>query len=95
MPKVDQMRVIDFTDGEPNTWVAKAPMPTARSNLALAAAGNGKLYAVGGFSGGDNEDPNSAVAEYDPATDAWTTRALMPTPRSNLGLAAARNGKLL
>jgi hypothetical protein len=42
MPKVDQIRVIDFTDSESNTRATKAPMPTARSNLALAAADNGK-----------------------------------------------------
>jgi hypothetical protein len=30
-------------------WKAKRPMPTARSGLGLAAASNGKLYAVGGM----------------------------------------------
>ncbi|HEY3875643.1 MAG TPA: hypothetical protein VGM92_09215, partial [Candidatus Kapabacteria bacterium] len=33
-------------------WATKASMPTARTFLAAAAAGNGKLYAVGGYNGG-------------------------------------------
>jgi N-acetylneuraminic acid mutarotase len=85
--------VVEY-DPSTNAWTAAAPMPFAQTGHGVAAASNGKIYAVGGFSGGDDEDPNSGVAEYDPATNAWTTRALMPTSRSELGLAAAANGKL-
>ena len=71
-------------------WAARAAMPTARNSLGVAAASNGKLYAVGG------EDGNNlgTVEEYDPATDSWATRAPMPTGRNSLGVAVASNGKL-
>ena len=75
----------------PDTWATKAPMPTGRQDLALAAAGNGKLYAVGGAT---MDETIARVEEYDPATGAWATKAPMPTARSGLGLAAADNGKL-
>jgi N-acetylneuraminic acid mutarotase len=75
----------------PNTWATKAPMPTSRQDLGLAAAGNGKLYAVGGAT---MDETIARVEEYDPATDTWAAKAPMPTARSGLGLAAAGNGKL-
>jgi N-acetylneuraminic acid mutarotase len=78
--------------GPPNTWATKAPMPTARSGLGLAAASNGKLYAVGGTDTGNTT--LATVEEYDPATDTWVSKAPMPTARADLGLAAASNGKL-
>src|SRR5438132_671661 len=72
------------------TWTARAPMPTARCCLGVAAI-NGRLYAVGG------EDAGSiglaTVEAYDPATNAWTTKTSMPTVRSGLS-AAASNGIL-
>ena len=73
-----------------NTWTSRAAMPTARDGLGMAAASNGKLYAIGGYNG----NPLPTVEEYDPATNTWTTRAPMPTARSDLGVAAAGNGKL-
>lgn len=35
----------------PDTWLPKAPMPTARYGLAAASPGNGKIYAIGGYNG--------------------------------------------
>ncbi len=67
------------------SWTTRANLPTARSDLGVAAASNGKIYAIGG---------GSTVEEYDPATDTWTTRASMPTARSGLGVAVASNGKI-
>ncbi|HEY7060585.1 MAG TPA: kelch repeat-containing protein [Chloroflexota bacterium] len=84
-----------------DTWATKAPMPTARGELAVVAAPNGKLYAIGGT------PPAGAavgtVEEYDPATNTWTNCGApapgnacrpMPTARFGLGAAAAANGKL-
>lgn len=65
-----------------NTWVSKAPMPTART--ALLAVVDGKIYAIGGNDSGTNE-------MYDPATDTWTTKAPMPTPRNFFGMAVYEN----
>ncbi len=72
------------------TWAARAPMPTARYGLGVAAAPNGKLYAIGGWNG----RYLSTVEEYDPATNTWATRASLPTACYGLGVAAAPNGKL-
>jgi len=55
----------------------------------IAAAVNGKIYAIGGL-GGSYLSTNE---EYDPSTDSWTTKASMPTARFYLA-AAAVNGKI-
>jgi N-acetylneuraminic acid mutarotase len=78
---------IAFAD-DGGTWTPRANMPTAREALGVAAAVNGKLYAIGGEGGG------STVEEYDPTTDTWMARASMPTARVGLGVVAASNGKL-
>ena len=41
---------------------------------------NGILYAVGGWDGGYHD----TVYAYDPATNTWTTKAPMPTPKRTL-----------
>ncbi len=76
-----------------DTWTAKTPMPSGRFSL-VAAAVNGKIYAIGGANHINGTVVLSSVTEeYDPATDTWTTKADMPTPRSNFA-AAAVNGKI-
>ena len=52
-------------------------MATARCHLTVAVL-DGKVYAVGGFSGGDL----SSVERYDPATNAWQVVAPMATARA-------------
>lgn len=81
-----QLATVEEYDPATDTWTTRASMPTAREGLGVAAANNGKIYAIGGGT--------SAVEEYDPATDTWTTRASMTTTRSYLGVAAASNGKI-
>ena len=86
-------------------WVSKAPMHVARAGLGVAVV-NGKIYAIGGSTASGFEPsipPSSAYGninlggfvgtneEYDPATDAWTYRAPMPTPRMALAIAAYQN----
>jgi N-acetylneuraminic acid mutarotase len=53
------------------SWAPRAAIPTARERLGLAAAANGKLYAVGGYNG---SSVVNTVEEYDPTIDTWTTR---------------------
>jgi N-acetylneuraminic acid mutarotase len=72
-------------------WGIRAPMLIARSGHGLAAAPNGKLYAVGGY---DGTNFLNSVEEYDPATDSWTTKAPMKNRRVGPGVAVAPNGKL-
>ena len=56
---------------------AVAPMATARNSVGVAVL-DGKLYAVGGYGGGQL----SSVERYDPATNAWQAVAPMATARS-------------
>jgi len=62
-------------------------MPTARDSLDLAAAPNGKLYAVGGNYSLIVEEGGcggfcSVVEEYDPATNTWSQKNPPPWTRS-------------
>jgi hypothetical protein len=62
-----------------NTWVDRAPMPTARIGIVngdapsgtIAVASGGIIYVLGGAS--------AAVDAYDPQTNTWATRTPMPT----------------
>jgi hypothetical protein len=80
-------------------------MQEAKSVLGVAAV-NGKIYAIGGStaSGFSPSIPAFAVfgdinidefvgtnEEYDPATDMWTYKASMPTPRTVFAIAAYQN----
>jgi hypothetical protein len=47
-----------------DAWTARANLPTVRGELALAAAGNGRLYAVGGKDASNNV--LATVEEYTP-----------------------------
>ncbi len=70
-----------------DSWVEKAPMPTARGGLGVAVVDN-KIYAIGGSTEVIDLDESKGGGvvgtneEYDPATDVWTSRAPMPTPSS-------------
>lgn len=78
-----------------DTWTTKAPMPTARRNLSAEVI-NGKLYALGGHGPNLTGGVRQIYAnneEYDPATNAWTTKAPMPTARRSFAVGVV-NGKL-
>lgn len=66
-------------DNDPalNAWEAVAPMAAARATVGVVVL-DGKLYAVGGYGGGQH----SSVERYDPALDAWEAVAPMATARS-------------
>lgn len=69
-------------------WVARAPMPTARSGGGKAVI-DGKIYVAGGRPPG-----GSAFEVYDPATDSWERLPDMPTQRNHLAMVAL-NGKVI
>jgi N-acetylneuraminic acid mutarotase len=74
---------LEAYDPTTNTWTPKADMPTARGGLGASVV-NGILYVVGGA--GSCAPPCfitslATVEAYDPATNTWTTKADMPTPR--------------
>jgi len=71
----------------PGHWQSRAPMPSARTEVAAVELG-GKIYVIGGYEKGSN-----LVEEYDPASDRWRGRASLPKPLHHVG-AAAVNGKI-
>jgi N-acetylneuraminic acid mutarotase len=63
-------------------------MPTSRGYFAAAAANN-KIYALGGYDGTNTVNTN---AEYDPATNAWSSKSSSGfTARSSFAAAAINN----
>lgn len=80
--------------GSINAWTEKAPMHMARSSLGVAVVED-KIYAIGGDArGGKWPYTGSFVGtneEYDPVTDTWTTKASMPTPRSDFAIVTYQN----
>lgn len=73
-------------------WTKRAPMPTARWSFA-GGASNGRLYAAGGMIDGASPGTFSAALEiYDPARDAWSRGADMPSTRNMDG--TVLDGKL-
>lgn len=68
-----------------NKWTTGAAMPTAR----FAAAGavvNGILYVIGGCDSGcaTGVGAMSVVEAYNPASNAWTTKAPLPTATDSI-----------
>jgi N-acetylneuraminic acid mutarotase len=78
------MITVEAYDPALNEWTTKAPLPTATHHPAAAVA-NGRLFVLGGYTGGRlSWSAVPTVYEYDPARNAWTTRAPLPTPRGAL-----------
>jgi N-acetylneuraminic acid mutarotase len=84
-------------------WVAKAAIPEAGDHISTEVIG-GQVYAIGGEHGHAAALPESNAAyvqhnflfRYDPATDAWTRLADVPTARSHAeGTTVAVNGKIV
>lgn len=55
-------------------WHYRAPLPHARSEVAVAEA-SGKVYVIGGYADGFVDQPLNE--ECDPATNTWRGRAAM------------------
>ncbi len=60
------------------TWRTLAPMPTPRTEVAVAAL-NGLVYVIGGFE--VDGSASAKVEVYDPATDGWSEVTPLPEPR--------------
>jgi N-acetylneuraminic acid mutarotase len=80
-----------------NAWTTKASMNQARAGLGVVAV-NGKIYAIGGSTASGTYPPDMFYGgfvgtneEYDPTTDTWTTKVLMPTPRAYFAIAGYQN----
>ena len=75
-------------DPATNRWERRAPLPTPRGALAVAAL-DGKIYALGGERFGaagskEKYEPVADAAVYDPKTDAWQVLAPMRQKRDHL-----------
>jgi N-acetylneuraminic acid mutarotase len=98
------LRAISGEGGSTNVWEfdpvadsyrALAPLPVKRCS-AIAESVNGKIYVIGGLEPMENGMGTRVTGRnemYDPATNTWTERSPMPTPRSGGG-AATYNGKI-
>jgi N-acetylneuraminic acid mutarotase len=72
-----------LAEGAHAHWSSRAPLHVARGHLASAVVG-GRLFAIGGQVRHDTDPVDLADVEvYEPADDAWTTLASLPTPRSH------------
>ncbi len=79
-------------DPSSNKWSEKASMPTTAREHLTSAVVNGKLYVMGGRTGGmsANVDTNEV---YDPRTDKWTVLEPLLSKRGGLASAAV-NGSI-
>ncbi|MBI1357374.1 MAG: hypothetical protein GC160_23785 [Acidobacteria bacterium] len=75
-------------DPAAGVWTAKAPLPTARSELASGLV-DGRIVAFGGVAGAGAV---AAVEEYDPVANQWRSLAPMPRPRQGLSGASVSVG---
>ncbi len=78
----------------PDSWAAKASMPTARRGLVTATV-NGIVYAIGGRSA--NEVNLATVEAFNPSgivIFAWSGKAPMPSPRAWPSGAVTISGKI-
>ncbi len=85
----------DFAVYDPvsDSWRTLPDLPTQRNHVGAAAI-DGKVYVVGGrLEAGFQSEQTDRVEVYDPATNAWSTRAPMLRPRGGVNAVAA-NGYL-
>jgi N-acetylneuraminic acid mutarotase len=87
----DEQAVLEVYDPLADRWETRAPMPTARAEVAAATAGNGKIYVVGGFL---NNQELALVEEYSPDTNSWVRATDMLERRRMPGLAVSATGQL-
>ena len=69
-----------------NQWTTRTPLGLSRPGAASAVL-DGKLYVMGGSrynAKTETWETLDITIVYDPATDAWTRRASLPGPRTDL-----------
>jgi len=83
----EPLDVVEIYIPDQDKWYKAKSLPTTRCYLTARTVG-GKVYAIGG-----NPPYDRNTTEYDPMTDTWTEKSLMPEGRSELG-AAVVNKKI-
>ncbi|MEP6860210.1 MAG: kelch repeat-containing protein [Deltaproteobacteria bacterium] len=77
-----------------NTWQSLPSLPVGRDELAVAADGNGMIYAIGGFDG-TTLDTLGSVATWNVGDTSWSTLPDALTTARNLhGAATLSDGKI-
>ena len=75
-------------DPATDTWTTIASIPAAKYLFGRAETVNGKIYVFGGTENfGTSYKPVTDMFEYDPASDAWTTKTAMPSAQCYAGSA--------
>jgi len=80
----------DFFTKEPSQerWDSLAPMPTARTEIAVAAIGE-KIYVIGGF---DRSSSATDIVEvYNTITNTWHSASSLPVKLHHIGAASFSN----
>jgi Invasin, domain 3/Kelch motif len=85
------LNTVEAYDPATDTWTTRAPMPTARSQLAVAVV-NGILYAIGGQSAAAGF---TTVEAYDPETNRWSRKRPLPEAYGRAALAAGQLNGLI
>lgn len=84
---------VEVYDPATNTWQTRAPMPTPRNHF-LAAAADGKIYALDGRTGScfvTKSGSTDLVEQYDPVNNIWTLVGRDVIPRGDV-VGAAHDG---
>ena len=68
---------VEVYNTEYNNWSSVAPLPVAMNHLNVATV-DGKIYVVGGLSGGLSWRALRDAYTYDPEDDSWTNLPPMP-----------------
>ena len=84
---LDAVEVYNPEAGERGAWKKLAKLPKAVSAASAAVIGD-KIYVIGGWDRGAQQEVYGTVFEYDPKEDEFDQKRDMPTPRGGLGVAA-------
>jgi N-acetylneuraminic acid mutarotase len=69
----------------PGRWVARAPLPLPRSEMAWATSHAGRMHVVGGY--GEQRVDRNYHHIYDQASDRWIVAAALPRGANHVGVA--------
>jgi N-acetylneuraminic acid mutarotase len=87
-PNTVNLTAVEAYDPQSNTWEQRAPMPTGRSGIAVAAF-NGELFVFGGETVA--EGVYNAVEAYNPVNNTWRAETSMPEARHGIFAAVIGN----
>ena len=87
-PEQEAQRAVDSpaAPGPQGRWVARAPLPIPRSEMAWATALNDRLHIVGGY--GEGRVDRAYHHVYDPGGDRWFDAAPLPRGANHVAVAA-------